>query len=191
MLGISLNCEGGCRPELLRHTMSKWRGLPVFRRMMRMRFGKLVTSCLTQGMSPRRLALTLALGAALGMLPAIWGSTLLCAFLAFRFRLNQAVIQAANYLVYPVQIALFVPFYKMGAHMFPWGPAVSVDTLRQGLAQDWMRDVPLLIVATLKALAAWLVIAPPLAAFLYVLVLAILRNLSESQSVRRGDQANS
>ncbi len=154
--------------------------------MMRMRFGKFVTSCLTQGMSPRRLALTLALGAALGMLPAVWGSTLICALLAFRFKLNQAVIQAANYLVYPVQIALFVPFYRLGSSLFPWGPAVSVDTLRQGLAQNWMSDVPLIIVATLKALAAWLVIAPLLAALLYILVLAILRSLPSSPGDAEG-----
>jgi uncharacterized protein (DUF2062 family) len=145
---------------------------------MHRKFAKLVKACLVQGMSPRRLALTLALGAAVGMLPVIWGSTLLCALLAFRLKLNQAIIQAANYLVYPVQIALIFPFYRLGARIFPWGPAVSVNVLRQRLAQDWTGDIQLLIVATLKALAAWLIMAPPLVALIYVLVLTILRRLT-------------
>ena len=150
---------------------------------MHRKFAKLVKACLVQGMSPRRLALTLALGAAVGMLPVIWGSTLLCALLAFRLKLNQAIIQAANYLVYPVQIALFIPFYRLGARMFPWGPAVSVDVIRRRFAQDWTGDIQLLVVATLKALAAWLIVAPPLVALLYVLVFMILRRLPFEQGI--------
>ena len=149
----------------------------MFRQKMRTRFGKIVAVVMTQGMSPRRLALTLSLGVALGMLPVIWGSTLLCTFLALRLRLNQMVIQAANYLVYPIQLALFLPFYRLGARWFPWGPDVSVDLLRQGLAHDWKGDIPLLLVATFKALAAWLLLAPVLVAFLYCLVLGILRRM--------------
>ena len=90
------------------------------------RFRASVKNALLRGISPRKLALTLAIGFVVGFLPVLWGATLLCAGLAFLFRLNQAIIQSANFLAYPVQIAMFVPFYRMGARIFPWGPPCSV-----------------------------------------------------------------
>jgi hypothetical protein len=55
--------------------------------------------------------------------------------------------------------------------------------LRQRLAQDWTGDIQLLVVATLKALAAWLIIALPLVVLLYVLVLTILRRLTPDRGM--------
>lgn len=43
---------------------------------------------LRQGMSPRRLALTLALGLAVGCIPVVGIPTLVCAALALTLRLN-------------------------------------------------------------------------------------------------------
>ena len=51
---------------------------------------------LRMGMSPRRLALTLALGFAIGCLPVIGIPTALCAILAVTLRLNFPAIQAAS-----------------------------------------------------------------------------------------------
>src|ERR1700721_578399 len=69
---------------------------------------------LRQGMSPRRLALTLALGLAIGCIPVVGIPTLVCAALALTLRLNLTAIQAANYLVMPLQLALIVPFCRLG-----------------------------------------------------------------------------
>lgn len=139
------------------------------------RFWALLGNLLTEGISPRKLALTVALGLVIGVLPLIWGSTLLCALLAYLLRLNQAGIQATNYLAYPLQIALFIPFYRMGAHIFPWGPSVSGEVI--SLKTDWIGGFPLLINATLKALAAWFVIAPPAAILVYFLVLPVFSRI--------------
>ena len=51
---------------------------------------------LSQGVSPRRLALTLALGLAIGCIPVFGISTLVCLAIAFAMRLNLPAIQAAN-----------------------------------------------------------------------------------------------
>ena len=61
---------------------------------------------LRHGMSPRRLALTLALGFAIGCIPMVGVPTVLCAALAILFGLNQPAIQAANYAAMPLQIDL-------------------------------------------------------------------------------------
>jgi len=148
------------------------------RQKIRGKFRALLKNLLTQGSSPRKLALTIALGVTVGMLPVVWGSTLLCALLAYLLRLNQAGIQAANYLAYPLQIALFVPFYRMGAKIIPWGPSASLEATIRHLKTGWVGEIPILLSATLKALAAWLLIALPAALLLYLLLLPILTRLS-------------
>src|ERR1700732_2274741 len=72
---------------------------------------------LSQGVSPRRLALTLALGFAVGCIPVIGIPTVLCAGLALALRLNQPAIQVANYAAMPLQFALIVPFVRLGGWM--------------------------------------------------------------------------
>ena len=142
---------------------------------MRERFNELISKALSQGISPRQLALTVAIGVIIGVLPVVWGSTLLCVIIAFFLRLNQAVIQAANYLAYPIQIALYVPFYRIGAKIFPWGPSFYQKAHYSGLQNQWSENIIVFILATLKAIFAWLIIAP-LAAILLYLILWVIFN---------------
>ena len=80
-----------------------------------------VESWLSQGISPQRLALTLALGFAIGCLPMIGIPTALCLVIALGLRLNIPAIQAANYAAMPLQIALIFPFVRLGRWMFASG----------------------------------------------------------------------
>lgn len=80
---------------------------------------------LRQGISPRRLALTLALGAAVGCMPVMGLTTALCVVLAFALKLNLPAIQTANYAVMPLQLILIVPFVRLGKWLAPWGPQQS------------------------------------------------------------------
>lgn len=142
---------------------------------IRAALGNAVTTVLRQGLAPKQIALTVCLASAVGTLPLLWGTTLLCVALAARFRLNQAAMQAVNYLVYPLQIALFIPFFKLGARCLPWGPALTADMVRTALHGRFAATLSVLGWATLKALGAWLVIVPPLALLLYPLLVAVLR----------------
>ncbi|HEX2770562.1 MAG TPA: DUF2062 domain-containing protein [Geobacteraceae bacterium] len=144
---------------------------------MHFRFGEIIRNSLTQGISPRKLALTVVLGIIVGTLPTVWGSSLVCAILAFFLGLNQAAIQAANFLAYPLQIALFLPFHHLGARIFPWGPSLSIEALLKGLRQDFAGYIALILMATLKAVAAWLLTAPALAVLLYLLLLTIFTRM--------------
>src|SRR5208282_4169227 len=77
---------------------------------------------LRQGISPPRLALTLALGFAIGCIPVVGIPTVLCAGLALALRLNLPAIQAANYAAMPLQFALIVPFVLLGGRITAWLP---------------------------------------------------------------------
>jgi uncharacterized protein (DUF2062 family) len=88
---------------------------------------------LTQGVSPSRLAAALALGAVLGVFPVLGTTTLLSALAAATLRLNQPAIQVSNYVAYPLQLALYLPFFRAGAALFG-GPPVTF-TLSQVQAE--------------------------------------------------------
>lgn len=141
-----------------------------------------IRNSLTQGVSPRKLALTIVLGVIVGILPTVWGSTLICAVIAFYLGLNQPCIQAANLLAYPLQIALFVPFHHLGARIFPWGPPLSIEGLLMGFSQDFTGNIPLILLATLKAVAAWLLTAPPAAVILYLFLLTVFTRIVRVKS---------
>src|SRR5713101_5645003 len=73
---------------------------------------------LRQGVTPEKIALSVALGAALGVFPVIGATTTLCALAALILRLNLPAIQIVNYVVYPLQIALLIPFFRIGERLF-------------------------------------------------------------------------
>ena len=73
-----------------------------------------VLSYLQQGMSPSKLAMTVAFGFIWGIFPVIGTNTLICIATAFVFKLNQAAIQIVNYAVYPLQLVLMLPLIKLG-----------------------------------------------------------------------------
>jgi uncharacterized protein (DUF2062 family) len=124
---------------------------------------------LAAGLTPRKLLATLCIGAALGLMPLVWGTTILCAVAAYVFRLNQVVLQSVNYLLYPLQLALIIPYCRLGARLFPWGPPFPAEILSYVLHGHGGGMIKLFAWATLKAVAAWLLTAPPLALVLYLL----------------------
>jgi len=79
---------------------------------------RLVVELLSQGITPRQIALTLAIGSALGVFPLLGTTTLLCAVAAGVGRFNMPLIQLVNYLVYPLQLILLLPFWRVGAWLF-------------------------------------------------------------------------
>ena len=131
------------------------------------------------GLTPQKLAQTLCLGTATGIMPLLWGTTILSALFAALFKLNQAAMQALNYLCYPLQLALFIPFCQLGGYIFPWGPAVSVDVLSSALHGHLGAALSLVGWATVKALGAWLLTAAPLALIAYPLVKVALKRRGE------------
>lgn len=68
-----------------------------------------VVAQLTQGITPEKIALTVAIGSALAMFPILGTTSLLCLLVGIWLKLNQPLIQALNYLCTPIHL-LFIPF---------------------------------------------------------------------------------
>lgn len=116
---------------------------------------------LTQGTSPRQLALALALGGTLGMFPVLGTTVTLCLLAGIALRLNQPAIQLGNTLCYPLQLALYVPFLRAGAWLFGVAPVgLTPSAIRAAVRRDPWGALAQYGVAHLQAVAVWLVVAP-------------------------------
>ena len=73
------------------------------------------------GCTPRKLAWSLAAGLVIGVNPLLGSTTLACLVIAFFLRLNLVASQIANHIVYPLQLALFFVFIRIGDAIFHSG----------------------------------------------------------------------
>jgi hypothetical protein len=134
---------------------------------------------MTCGLTPRKLALTLCIGVALGVMPLVWGTSLICFLLAHIFGLNHVALQSVNYLLYPAQLALLAPFFKLGTRLFPWGPQLPQHLFSSLLSNPGLSSLELLGWIMLKSLAAWLVTVFPAAVLMCAVMTALTRNSSQ------------
>ncbi len=70
------------------------------------------------GVTPKRLAWSLALGMAIGINPTVGLTTVLVVLLAWIFGLNQLASQIGMHVVAPLHLLLFVPFLQLGVYVF-------------------------------------------------------------------------
>lgn len=137
-----------------------------------------VLALLRQGVAPDRLALSLALGIAIGLVPVLGVSTALCALAALTLRLNMPAIQLVNYLLTPLQLLLIVPFLRVGEWLTR-SPRFPI-TLESGLAllsNGVIAAIEVLAGAIVNATLAWIVLAPFAAFVLYRVLRAVLRRV--------------
>jgi uncharacterized protein (DUF2062 family) len=126
-----------------------------------------ILSLLRQGVTPEKLALSLAFGMGLGILPVLGLSTVLCTVAAVSLRLNLPAIQLVNYLAAPLQLALIIPFVRVGEHLI--GAEAQPLTISAGfklLEAGVLTAVITLWDAIIHALLGWIVIGP---LFIYAL----------------------
>jgi uncharacterized protein (DUF2062 family) len=141
---------------------------------------------LSQGISPRRLALTLALGFAIGCIPVVGIPTILCATVALALRLNLPAIQAANYAAMPLQLALIVPFMRLGrwlvctepARIFAPRPVVHLPSLEIAARMGSLAG---------QAMLAWLLVAIPAVALMTATFTLMLRRIPTMNAAEAGD----
>ncbi len=141
---------------------------------------------LRQGISPRRLAFTLALGFAIGCIPVVGIPTPLCFVVALALRLNLPAIQAANYAAWPAQLALIVPFVRLGRRLCGFGSGHAIT------AAALLHSSPSVILSQMGGLAsqamlAWLVISVPAVVLMTAILTKVLRRIPAVAAAELGD----
>jgi len=140
---------------------------------------------LKQGVTPRKLALSLALGIVIGLVPILGVSTALCALAALALRLNMPAIQLVNYLLTPLQLLLIIPLLRLGEWLAQ-APRFPI-TLESGLAllsHGVINAVTILSSAIAHATLGWIVLAPLAAFALFRILEPLLRHLTPAVKTR-------
>ncbi|MDO7876758.1 DUF2062 domain-containing protein [Hymenobacter sp. ASUV-10] len=135
---------------------------------------------LKQGLAPEQLALTVALGAIIGLVPS-WGvTTPLAAFTALRLRLNVAAMQLVGHLMSPLQLLILLPALRQGAILMGSVDArgLTFARIKYLFSHDWRGALSLLWRAQVGALALWALAAGPLAVGLYFGLRPVFRRLA-------------
>ncbi len=134
---------------------------------------------LRQGITPEKIALSIAFGAVLGSMPFIGVTTTLCFVIAYLLRLNPVAIQIVNYLMYPVQLALFLPFIRAGEKLFH-GPhlAISLAQLEHLVQTNAVQAIHILWTVLWHAVTVWAALAPLAIAVLYLCLTPLLRHVA-------------
>lgn len=138
-----------------------------------------IVAQLRQGITPEKMALTIALGLMLGVFPVLGTTTLLCGLVAVVLRLNQPMIQLVNYFVYPMQLALIIPVYRAGEILFFKTPLpLSIPSLFERFEADFgqfLRDFGMIAA---QGIVVWCLLAPVVVAALYFGIRPALRRLA-------------
>jgi uncharacterized protein (DUF2062 family) len=119
---------------------------------------------------------------ALGVFPVLGTTTALCALVAFVWRLNLPAIQIVNYFVYPLQIALILPFFRAGEKLFgaPHLPLSASQIVAAVHASFW-GAARFLWTTIWHAAVAWCLVAPLFVVLAYVILVLFLRRLARRQ----------
>lgn len=134
---------------------------------------------LTQGVTPQKIALSIALGFSLGVIPILGVTTILCAIAGIRLKLNQPVIQLVNWLVYPLQLGLLLVFVRIGEWITQVPPSnFSIPSLIQTFHDTPIKFFQEFGMLALHGVIAWIFIAPFATALIYSMLVPSLKRLA-------------
>lgn len=150
-----------------------------------------ILDLLRQGVTPEKLALSLAIGMVLGCAPILGVTTILAFGICYATELNPVAMQLTNYLVYPLQIILLIPFIRAGEMLFH---ARHLRVTREQIEQMFRSNATVALhrlwTAIWHALTVWVIVAPITVAILYVILAPVLRHAA-ARLHRRSTQAES
>ena len=139
-----------------------------------------ILDLLRQGVTPDKIAMSLAFGLGFGIFPVLGVSTILCTLAAVVLRLNLPAIQLVNYLAAPIQLALIIPFVRLGEHLLRLAPQpLSISEGFRLMAQGVLHAIVVLKDAIVHAAVGWIVVGPLLIYALYRLFRPLLMNAAK------------
>ncbi len=148
-----------------------------------------ILDLLRVGCSPRKLAWSLVAGLVVGVNPLLGSTTLLCLAIAALLRLNLVASQITNHIVYPLQLALFFVFIRIGDVVFHTGK-IPLDRheLFYGARHHPIATTRILWTWEWHALIVWVIASLIAAPILVAMITPVLNRLHER--MHRNDRAH-
>ena len=140
-----------------------------------------IAAQMTQGITPEKIALTLAVGSALALFPIIGTTTLLCLLAGILLKLNQPIIQLVNMLCATIHFPVIVCLFRMGHWMYGVPNArIGAGMIHHMLDTFWEdpgKFFERFGVDALHAIVAWAAVAPVWMLLVYAFSLPVLREV--------------
>jgi hypothetical protein len=163
-----------------------------------------IVAQLTQGITPEKISLTLAIGVALGLFPVIGTTSLLCFFAAIVLRLNQPIIQLINQALWPVHIPVVLGCLVFGERIFgvpkPDRLKLNIPKAYHDFREDFWPSLHVYGNQLYHALAgptlyhtivAWSLLVPPCIFVVYFAALPIVRGITRVKAEAAMKKASS
>jgi uncharacterized protein (DUF2062 family) len=152
---------------------------PTPRTFLQRRVVDPIVAQLTQGITPEKIALTIAVGSTLALFPMLGVTTVLCFLAGVVLRLNQPIIQVVNYLCTPIHIPLIFYFVHLGEKLF----GVPHTRVRLGEFAKLVWDDPILFahkfgLTVFHAAVVWAIAAPVWITVIYFSARTTLREIA-------------
>ena len=129
-----------------------------------------------QGATPQGMALTVSCGIAIAIFPLLGSTMLLCLIAGIVFKLNQPVLHAVNYILFPLQLILIPVFLKCGEKLTN-SPPIVFDPLL--IIHEFSTDVGSFFtkygMAGLHGVLVWLIVAPLVVWISYQILIRIFK----------------
>jgi uncharacterized protein (DUF2062 family) len=141
---------------------------------------------LTQGVSPEKIALTLAVGGACSVFPILGTTTIFCLAAGIILKLNQPIIQSINALCGFIWIPLFIAFVRFGDALTR-SPSSSLDipAMFSLVRHHPAEFVSRFGVTAWHGIIGWAVVAPLAVPVIYFLARAPLRAAADRIKLHR------
>ncbi|HQO41368.1 MAG TPA: DUF2062 domain-containing protein [Spirochaetota bacterium] len=134
---------------------------------------------LKQGITPEKLALSVALGFIIGIIPLVGVSTAICAIIALALDLNIAAIQVVNYVDYPLQLLLYIPFIRAGEMILGRSAAgLTISGITHIFDDGFLSALNMIWYTNLQGIIIWVIITIPVTLFLYCLLVPVFRKIN-------------
>jgi uncharacterized protein (DUF2062 family) len=138
-----------------------------------------IVAQLTQGITPEKIALTVAIGSGVALFPILGTTTLLCFLVALALRLNQPIIQLINQALWPVQIPMVFVCVKLGEHILGADHVpISLSEMQQLFWHHPAEFLQKFGATAGHAIVGWAVAAPFYIGAVYFITLPIMRTVT-------------
>ncbi len=131
-----------------------------------------------QGLSPKELAMSIALAFWIGIFPIYGTTTVMLTFLALKLRLNLPIMIAVSYALTPLQFLFLIPFIRIGESVFGYQPIpIELSMLKESFSEGLFETISVFSGRLVLAVGAWVLVALPVSILVYIILFQIFRKL--------------
>lgn len=142
---------------------------------------------LTQGVTPDKIAATLAVGTACSLFPFLGFTTGLNLAVGTWLRMNHPILQLVNYLLTPIHLAMILVYVRVGETIWrsgsePFSVGDVITTFREASIGEFLARFGW---AGVHAFTAWIISVPIIIALLYYPLRPVLRRFAQKSTSGR------